>query len=112
MGHPAAQNNVALAHCKGLGTSQNFRLGAFYYQESANQYNTLGQYNSGVCYVYGTGVRQDNEAALKCFRQAAVKGHGLAKRAAASLRKHQEQVIKFKCIIMKSDNGEINIDLS
>jgi TPR repeat protein len=91
-GHPAAQNSLALAHCKGLGTPQNFSLGAFYYQQSADQYNTLGQYNSGVCFVYGTGVRKDDNEALKRFRQAASKGHVLARNAAKSLLVRKEQV--------------------
>ena len=91
-GHPGAQNNLALAHCKGLGTPQDFRLGAFYYQQSAAQHNTLGLYNSGVCFVYGTGVRRSDTEALRRFRLAAAKGHRLARSAAKTLQMESEQV--------------------
>jgi TPR repeat protein len=90
--HPAAQNSLALAYFKGLGTQKDFRLGAYLYQQSANQNNTVGQYNCGICYVYGTGVRQNEEEAGRRFRQAAAKGHSKAQSAVRSLQSRREQV--------------------
>lgn len=96
-GHPAAQNSLALACFKGLGMAKDYGMGAYYYLESADQNNTVGQYNCGVCHIYGTGVNQNDDEALRRFRQAAAKGHVRAKIAAKELMLGQQKVQLMFC---------------
>jgi TPR repeat protein len=92
----AAQNSLAMAFFKGHGAVKDQQLGAFYYHQSANQCNTIGQYNCGVCYYYGTGVLQNFDEAQRRFRQAAAKGHVVAITAAKSMQLQKEQASKNK----------------
>ena len=101
MGNVTAQNSLGLAHCKGLGTDANCTIGAYYYQQSADQHNTLGHYNAGVCFKHGAGVQQNDEEAQKRFRFAATRGHRLSQNAAKNLRVHRDQVMLLSAIHTK-----------
>ena len=46
---------------------------------SAEQGDAEAQYNLGICYYNGRGVKKDTAEAVKCFRKAAKNGNSEAK---------------------------------
>jgi TPR repeat protein len=69
-GDAASQMKVALAFDK----EDDFPEAAFWYQKAAEQGNAAAQYNLGMCYYKGLGVRQDYNEAMRWLRKAAEQG--------------------------------------
>jgi TPR repeat protein len=56
----------------------NYKEAAKWYKKAADQGFALAQYNLGVMYVKGLGVRQNYKEAVKWFKKAADQGHASA----------------------------------
>jgi TPR repeat protein len=51
------------------------RLAVLCYKKSAAKGDTLGNYNLGICYFEGTGIRRDFKKARTLFERSAKAGH-------------------------------------
>lgn len=56
-----------------------------YFQKSAMQHNSKGQYNLAVSYYYGIGIKQNFDMALKYFKKAAQQKNPKAQYALATM---------------------------
>ena len=70
----------AVGYCyeTGNGTSKDTALAVYWYQQAAQQEDSVGQYMLGNCYLYGIGVKQDMAQAVLLTSQSAAKGYALA----------------------------------
>lgn len=64
----------AVAAHEESGYAQNIKL----FRPMAEQGNAVAQYNLGVMYASGQGVKRDYQQAVKWYRLAAAQGHTLA----------------------------------
>jgi hypothetical protein len=71
---PRAQYELGLAHHRGNGASQDFRLAARWYQKAVAQGYAPAQLNLGVMYQMGQGVQQDLAKAADLYEKAAMQG--------------------------------------
>ena len=58
----------------GEGVEQSYEKAVYWWQKSAEQGNSMAQYNLGMCYANGDGVEQSNEKAAYWFRKACENG--------------------------------------
>ena len=63
----------------GLGVEQNDGKAFKYFELSADQGNSYGQYNVGNCYHVGIGVKNNNDKAFKYWKLSADQGDSRAK---------------------------------
>lgn len=70
-GNVRAQNNLAHAHAKGLGVSQDWKAAAKWWAFAAEQGYARSQTSLGWVYHKGLGVPQDQKLAMKWTRLAA-----------------------------------------
>jgi uncharacterized protein len=76
--HPEALNNVGICYQTGQGVEKDIAKAHAFFAASAHHQYSIGQYNLGLCYLYGWGPdsssKQDFKMAVQCFREAAEQG--------------------------------------
>ena len=60
-GNAQAQSAVGYLLSKGLGVKRNRESAVYWYKQAASQSNTTAQFNLGMAYVKGRGVRMLRE---------------------------------------------------
>jgi len=73
-GHGEAQQLLGQMHYDGIGTEQNYRSAAQWWEMAAEQNNTIAQNDLGVLYHEGLGVEQDYKRAAFWYQAAASQG--------------------------------------
>lgn len=75
-GEPEAQHDLAAIYTAGhAGVKTNYAQAALWFNEAAHNNVANAQYNLGVLYHQGLGVRQDTRKAIMLYRVAASNGH-------------------------------------
>jgi TPR repeat protein len=73
-GDPKAQGDLGLLYEKGLGTTQDDKMAAYWLVKAAQKGDAESENNLGYLYFNGHGVIQDYAQALKWFQKAADQG--------------------------------------
>ena len=68
---------------------------------SANQGNADAQYNVGLCYYYGDGVKQDYKEAMKWYELAAQKNVFMAEKLLRNCKEALEKETKVSTFIKR-----------
>ncbi len=75
-GNAEAQHDLAAIYTAGHGgVEQDFKKAAFWFQKSAEKGIPNAQYNLGVLYHKGLGVKKNLDKALQLYRAASYQGH-------------------------------------
>jgi len=93
-GHPAAQNNLAVAFELGEGMEQNTGEALKFYRSSVARRNTSALCNLGLCYEKGTGVKANSRHAVRLYRLAAAQGNPAAQFSLGTCYEHGRGVAK------------------
>lgn len=100
-GDAAAQVQLGVNYCRGVGVSTDADKAFYWFKKAANQGHALGQYNLGLCYELGSGIRKNIKTAKKLYQKAADQGCGDARKRLdniledlAEKRAQQESALK------------------
>jgi len=74
MGHPKAQNHLAVCYKLGRGVPKNDSSAVKWLHQAAEQGEVDAQYNLGIAYMEGTGVGKNEAKALEWYKKAALQG--------------------------------------
>ncbi len=74
MGHPKAQNHLAVCYKLGRGVPQNDSSAVKWLHQAAEQGEVDAQYNLGIAYMEGTGVGKNETTAVEWYKKAALQG--------------------------------------
>jgi len=87
----------------------NYREAVKLWKKAANQGNAVAQYELGVAYTYGGGVKQNYFKAVKWFKKAADQGYAQAQNYLGNMYKHgqgvEQNYVKAKELFGKACKG-------